>query len=150
MDPQVGQSLDGLSFSLCSTFCPVISFRQEQFWVKILKMGWWPHPSTRGHALTTGYGLDWFSLPFVGVFQLTSSTWGPWSLFLSWHLGLSGCYPQFPTPHYYIPLFNFLTFCTSPLSPPKPDSFPLLPSPSSLPPKFLPPSISLDYFVPPI
>ena len=25
MDPQVGQSLDGLSFSLCSTLCPCIS-----------------------------------------------------------------------------------------------------------------------------
>ena len=31
MDPQVGQTLDGLSFSLCSTLCPCISFRQEQF-----------------------------------------------------------------------------------------------------------------------
>jgi hypothetical protein len=28
---QVGQSLDGLSFSLCSTLSPCISFRQEQF-----------------------------------------------------------------------------------------------------------------------
>ena len=37
MDPVVGQSLDGLSFSLCSTLCPCISFRQEQFWVKFLK-----------------------------------------------------------------------------------------------------------------
>jgi hypothetical protein len=29
--------MDGLSFSLCSTLCPCISFRQEQFWVKILR-----------------------------------------------------------------------------------------------------------------
>jgi hypothetical protein len=35
MDPQVGQSLDGISFSLCSTLYHCISFRQEQFWVKI-------------------------------------------------------------------------------------------------------------------
>jgi hypothetical protein len=46
----VGLSLDGLSFSLCSTFCPHISFRQEPFWVKNLEMSTWPHPSTRGLA----------------------------------------------------------------------------------------------------
>ena len=40
MDPQVGQAQDGLSFSLCSTLCPHISFRQEQFWVKIFGDGW--------------------------------------------------------------------------------------------------------------
>jgi hypothetical protein len=31
-----GQSLHGLSFNLCSTLCPYISFRQEPFWVKNL------------------------------------------------------------------------------------------------------------------
>ena len=72
--------------------------------------------------------------PLCGVFQLMSSLWGPGRLLLSWHLGLSGCYPQFPIPHCYTPLFNFLTLCTSPPSPPIPDS----PFPSSLPPKFLP------------
>jgi hypothetical protein len=36
MDPQVGQSLDGLSFSLSFTFCPCISFRHEQFCVQYL------------------------------------------------------------------------------------------------------------------
>jgi hypothetical protein len=35
MDPQVRQSLDGLSFSLCSILCPCISFRQEHFWITI-------------------------------------------------------------------------------------------------------------------
>ena len=34
MDPKMGQSLDGLPFSLCSILCPCISFRQEQFCVK--------------------------------------------------------------------------------------------------------------------
>jgi hypothetical protein len=38
-----GQSLDDLSFSLFSTPCLCISFIQEQFWVKILEMGGWPH-----------------------------------------------------------------------------------------------------------
>jgi hypothetical protein len=50
MDPQAGQSLDGLSFSLCSTLCPCISFRQEQSLVKILEMGGWPHTSVGGPA----------------------------------------------------------------------------------------------------
>jgi hypothetical protein len=31
MNPKLGPSLDGLSFNLCSIFCPCISFRQEQF-----------------------------------------------------------------------------------------------------------------------
>jgi hypothetical protein len=40
MDPQLGHSLDALSFSLCSTLCPSISFRQEQFWIKNFGDGW--------------------------------------------------------------------------------------------------------------
>ena len=62
--------------------------------------------------------------PLCWVFQLMSSLLGPGSLLLSWHLGLSGGYPQFPIPHCYTPLFNFLTLCTSPPSPPIPDSSP--------------------------
>ena len=50
MNCQMGQSLDGLSFSLCSTLSPCISFRQNQFWVKNFEMGGWPYPSTRGSA----------------------------------------------------------------------------------------------------
>jgi hypothetical protein len=38
------QSLDDLCFNLCSTLCPHISFRQEQFWVKNLEMSVWHHP----------------------------------------------------------------------------------------------------------
>jgi hypothetical protein len=41
MGTQVGQSLNGLLFSLCSTACPCISFRQEQFCVKIFEIGRW-------------------------------------------------------------------------------------------------------------
>jgi hypothetical protein len=129
MDIQAGQSLDGLFFSLCSNLSPRISFRQEQFYVKILEMGECPHTSTKGPCLTSVYGLDMFSLYFVGVFHLMSSPWGPRRLFLSWHLGLSGCYPQIPVSHCYIPLFNYLTLCTSPPSPPIPDSPPIFPFP---------------------
>ena len=42
--PQVKQSLDGLSFSLCFTLCPCVSFRQEQFWVKNFEKGGGPIP----------------------------------------------------------------------------------------------------------
>jgi hypothetical protein len=69
MDPQMGQFLEGFSFSFCFTLCPCISFRQEQFWVKILEIGEWTHPSTRAPCLTSGYGLNRFSLPFVGYFS---------------------------------------------------------------------------------
>jgi hypothetical protein len=39
-----------LSYSLCSTLCPHIFFRQEPFWVKNLEMSVWP-------CLTSGYGV---------------------------------------------------------------------------------------------
>jgi hypothetical protein len=39
MDSQVGQYLDGPSFSFCSSFCPCSSFGQEHFWVKNFEMG---------------------------------------------------------------------------------------------------------------
>jgi hypothetical protein len=50
MDPTVEQSLDGLSFNLCSTFCPCVFFRQEKFGLRDYEMSGWPHPSTGGHA----------------------------------------------------------------------------------------------------
>jgi hypothetical protein len=51
----------GLSFSLWSTLCPCISFRQEQFWVT---------PSlNQGPCLTSRYGLNRFSLPLMVYFS---------------------------------------------------------------------------------
>ena len=47
--------------------------------------------------------------PLCGVFQLMSSLRGPGRLLLSWHLELSGCYPQLPLPHCYTALFNIMT-----------------------------------------
>ena len=88
MDPQVGQSLDGLSFSLGSTICLCISFRQEQIWIKILRTVDGPICQ-----LGTVPNLWIWSLevlpPFCWVFQLMSSLLGPGSLLLSWNLGLS-------------------------------------------------------------
>jgi hypothetical protein len=66
--------------------------------------------------------------PIGGVFQLMSSLWGPGRLLLSWHLELSGCYPQLPITHSYITLFNFLTLSAYlPPSPPISDSAPPFP-----------------------
>jgi hypothetical protein len=39
MDPQVGQTWDDPSFSLCSIFCPYSFFGQEHFCVKNFEMG---------------------------------------------------------------------------------------------------------------
>ena len=48
MEPQVGKSLDGLSFSINSTLCPSISFRQEKFWVTL----------GQNLAVTTPYAIE--------------------------------------------------------------------------------------------
>jgi hypothetical protein len=63
--------------------------------------------------------------PLCGVFQLMSS---PWDLGVSCFSGIWNflvATPQFSIPHPYTPLFNFLTLCTSPPSPPIPDYGPL-------------------------
>jgi hypothetical protein len=61
-----------MAFSSVSAIVSVptfISFRQEQFWVKIYERGGWPHPSTGGCAYSIGYGFYRFYLPFVGYFD---------------------------------------------------------------------------------
>ena len=63
------------------------------------------------------------------VFQLMPSPLGHESLLLSWNLGFSSGYSQFPF-YCYSPSFSFLTLCTSPPSSPIPDPASLLPSPS--------------------
>ena len=50
MDPNLGRSLDGFPSVSAPFFCPCVSFRQEQFWVKIFEIGGWPHSSTGGHV----------------------------------------------------------------------------------------------------
>ena len=81
MDPYVEQSLDGLSFSLCSTLCPYISFRQGQFWVKILVMGG-EHIPQLGAMHNLWIWTLHVSSPLCWVFQL-SFPLAPGSLFLS-------------------------------------------------------------------
>jgi hypothetical protein len=56
-------------------------------------------------------------LSLCWLFQLTPSPLDPGRLLLSWNLWHPDGYPQFAISHCYTPLFNFLTFCPSPLSP---------------------------------
>jgi hypothetical protein len=131
MDPQLGKSLDGLCFSHCSTLCPSMSFRQEQFWVKNLETRGWPHPPTGALPNLWIWSLQ-VLLPLCRAFQLISSPLCPERFLLSWHLGLAGGYSPVPIPHCYTPLFKFL--CILFLSPPIPDPASLFffsPSPTS-------------------
>lgn len=74
-----------------------------------------PHPGTVPYLWISS--LQVLS-PLCHIFQLKFSLLSPGSLMLSWHLGLSTNYPQFPVPHCKIPLIYFLILYTSPLSPP--------------------------------
>ena len=103
-------------------------------WVINFEMGGWPHPLTGGRA----YLLEVISTSSISLslpkFRLKSSLLGPGSLSIPWCLGPSNGYPQFLIPHYYIILFDFLTLCTSLLSPPVPDTAPFIsPPPLSFP-----------------
>jgi hypothetical protein len=79
MDLRVERSLDRLSFGLCSTLSPHISFRQKTSGLKNLEMSRWPHPPTRDLPNI----WIWFQqlLPLLcWAFQVTSSLLGPGSL----------------------------------------------------------------------
>ena len=143
----MGQSLGGLSFSPCCVFFyPCLSFGQKHFWVKIFEMDDGPSINW-GPCLSIGGGLYRHCFPLCCIFQIKSSPLDPGSLLLPWCLRLSNGSPQLLILHCYIFLFNLLTLCTSLLSLPIPDPAPLFSSPSFIPPRFLPSSISCNYFV---
>jgi hypothetical protein len=76
--------------------------------------------------------------PLYCLFQGMPSPLGLGNHLHPLHLELSSSYHQFPIPHCYIFLFNFLNLCTSPLTAPTPYLAPLFPSPPlSLPRSFL-------------
>ena len=79
IDTKIGQSLDGLSFNLCSMFCLFLSFGQEHFWVKIFEMDGWPQPSTGGPCLSTGGSLYRLYLPSLGILVkvIDTGSWEP-------------------------------------------------------------------------
>ena len=123
------------------SFCPCVSFRQEQFWVKIEVDGW-PRPSTGGHA----YLLELVSLGSMSSLLDISANMGPGSLSYPWYLGLSRAYlPQLPTPTAtYFYLFSLpCIIWTSILSLLISDPATPFSSPSPLLPRSLPPSLYL-------
>jgi hypothetical protein len=63
MDPYVGKSLDGPSF----TCFPLIFFRQKQIWVKHLEMSTWPHPSTGDLAWPLDMFLTGSPYPLLSI-----------------------------------------------------------------------------------
>jgi hypothetical protein len=121
-----------LSFSLCFIFVVVVSaFRLDGSNSGLTFLRWVGGPIRQQGAMSIywRWSLQVLS-PLCWVFQLMSFLLGPGNLLLPWHLGLCSGSPQFPIPHCYIFLFNFLTLCTSFLSLPVPDP--------TAPPVFLP------------
>jgi hypothetical protein len=143
MDPQVGQFLDGLPINLCSNLCPCIYFDRRNSELIFLRHMCGPIPQLGAMTNLWIWSLQVLS-PLCWVFQLMSSLLGPGSFLLSWHLGPSGGFSQFPIPLCYTPMFNFLTLCTFPLCPSTLDPALFFPSP---PPLFSP---SLVHSLPPM
>ena len=75
----MGESLDGLSFSFCSIFCPCLSFGQEPFWIRNFEERVQPHPSNGGYA----YLLEVVSVgcisPLLGILAkvISIGSWEP-------------------------------------------------------------------------
>ena len=124
MDTQLGWSPDGPSFSLCSIFCPCISFGQEHSWVKNFVMGGWPYPTIRGQA----YLLEVLSTGSISPLLCISAkvipvgSWEPLTSLVSGTLQWLSPVPHPPLLHIFI---QFLTLCTSLLFPLVPDTAPL-------------------------
>ena len=93
----MGQSLDGLSFSLYSTLCFFISFRQEPFWIKFLRFIGDPIPQLEAVTVHWIWSLQVLS-PLCWTFRLTSSLLGSGNILSPWHLKLSSDYSQFLIP----------------------------------------------------
>lgn len=139
--PPGGAVFDDFSIRLCSTLCPNITFREEQFWNKILRRVGGPIPQPVALPNLLGWPLQ-LLYPLRWVFQLTSSLLGPeilllpgiWDLLVATpftHSRLLHTAVQIPDPLYITPLSSHNRSC------------PIFPSFCSLPPKFLPPSNSL-------
>ena len=92
MDPQVGHSLDGPSFSLCLISCPCSSFAQEHFWVKNFEMGGCNQPLTEDNGWGRGgvwmgrstpihwrWSLQVLSSPYLSISSkvISFASWKP-------------------------------------------------------------------------
>jgi hypothetical protein len=80
-DGSQGGAVSGLSFLqyLLNFFCPYISFRQEQFWVKNSKMDRWPYPSFGGHVYLLDMVFPGSISPLLGfsVNVIPVGSWEP-------------------------------------------------------------------------
>ena len=118
-------------------FVPVFPLDRSNSGLKFLRWVGGPIPQLGAMPNLWIWSLQVLS-PLCWVFQLMSSLLGPGRLLLSWHLGLSGCYPpvphppllyisvQFPDPLYISSISSHTLFC-SPF--PLPPSFFIVPLP---------------------
>jgi hypothetical protein len=95
----VGQTLDGLCFSIYATFAPVFPLDRNNSGLNFLRWVSVPSPQLRITPAYWGWPLTVLS-PLCWEFQLMSSTLGPESLLYPWCLGLfSGSPPlSYPSP----------------------------------------------------
>jgi hypothetical protein len=89
-----------MAFSLVyvTHYFPVFPLNRRKFGLKFLDMAGFMDPSTR-EAMPNLCRWPREVLPTLcGIFQLMTFPWGQGRPMLSWHLGLSGCYPTSSTP----------------------------------------------------
>ena len=116
MDPQVGQSLDGPSFSICPISCPCSSFAQEHFWVKNFERGRCNQSLTEGNGPGGGgvgvgrstpihwrWSLKVFSSPSLHISAkvISFGSWEPHVSLMSETLKRLSSVPHPPTPTYF-------------------------------------------------
>jgi hypothetical protein len=146
MDPQVGQSLDGPSFSLCPISCHVLPLLRNISGLKTLRGLGVTNPWQRTMAgvgvgcgwaeahLYTGGGPYRFYPPLIWAFHLKSSPLRLGSLMFPWCLRPSGGYPLFLSPQ---TLHIFVWISVHKYLSPNPSKYLMLP------PLFPPPTLSL-------
>jgi hypothetical protein len=132
MDPNVGWSLNNLSFSFCSTFVPAFLLDGSNSGSKLLKVGWWPYPSTADHV----YLLEVVALGYISLVLGISANF---ITIESWETHIPGLLDFLEVPPISTPA---VAYFHSPgflaLSPPIPDPAPrFFLSPAPLPPRYL-------------
>jgi hypothetical protein len=142
----VRQFSDGLSFSLCSIFVPVLPLNRNISVLKTLRWVGGPFPWLRAVLIYWRWSLQVLSAP-LWAFPIISYPLGAGALSFPWSLGISSGYPQFLIPYCYMFLFHFLTLCIFLPSSLVPDTAHLVFSPSSLLPRSpLPPHPTIILF----
>jgi hypothetical protein len=145
MDPKLGRSLDELPFSLCSIFVPAFPLDRNN---SRSKMGGSPYFFTGSPVYLLEVVFSVSISPLLGVLAkvIPIKSWEPLTSQVS---GIFRGSPCPPNPWSYIFLLILLPLWAPFLSPPMPDPTLLSPTTTTtFPPGCLPPTASLDYFVP--